>query len=146
MKARDAVFSYEPGAADRAVAELHETLASTGDNGALLGWLAMLYVHRVNLGTAPRETALRTAEQIARRAIGLAPDLAIPYHAMLYVEFIRVGNFGASPWARLALERDRSADSLHLLGYGLGETGAGPVVGIDVADDFAGGEFEGDVA
>ena len=135
VKARDAVFSYEPAAADRAVAELHETLASTGDNGALLGWLAMLYVHRVNLGTAPREAALRTAEQIARRAIRLAPDLAVPYHAMDYVEFIRVGNFGAIPWARLALERERSADSLHLLAYGLGETGADPARAVELMEE-----------
>jgi len=135
VKARDALWSYDPAAADRAVVELHETLASMGDNGALLGWLSMLYVHRVNLDTAPRESSLRTAEQIARRAIRLAPDLAVPYQAMDYVEFIRVGNFGAIPWARRALERERSADSLHLLGYGLGETGADPDRAVELMEE-----------
>ncbi|MFN0178582.1 MAG: protein kinase domain-containing protein [Gemmatimonadales bacterium] len=135
VKARDAVFSYDPAAADRAVVELHETLASTGDNGALLGWLAMLYVHRVNIGTAPRESSIRKAEQIAGRAMRLAPDLAVPYQAMDYVEFIRVGNLGALPWARRALERERSADSLHMVAYGLAETGADPVRAVELVEE-----------
>ena len=135
VRVRDAMYSYDPGAANLAALELHELIAATGETGNLLAWLALLYAHRVNIGAVTRDPALEVGRKLALRAIDLAPDLAIPYYGLGYLEFAARGSLAALPPARLAVEREHSADALMNLGCQLAMTGIDLDAAVALLDD-----------
>lgn len=121
VAAREAFYSYDPIALERAKVVAFETLADVGDNPRLLAWLAMMYVHTTNVGRWDA-AVLAAADRMALKAIALAPEMSEGYCAKAYAESWIHGARAAVPWYRRSVERERSAESL-TLAYWAAEAG-----------------------
>jgi len=118
-RARELVYSYEPEALRTAKALLHEALAQAGDNATVFGWLAVVNAWSLLLGASSGSAAMAIADAYAQNAIALGGDSAHPYWAKGIVEFMQRGPHISTPIIREAVARERSADNLIHLAYGL---------------------------
>jgi len=124
LVARPLVFSGDPTGLERARALIREALVHTGDNGLLLGLLALSYLIESDVG-APDRGKMAVADELATKALALAPHLPGPYDVKGWAKARLVGNSRASiPWHRKAVEQGRGTESLGYLAYHLATAGA----------------------
>jgi len=90
LRARREIFRFTEPALDRAMEYLVEGLRALPDNPLLLAGVSYVHRERVELGVA-QEDSLEKAEEFAKRAVALAPDLPQGHLMLGLIAFWRGG-------------------------------------------------------
>lgn len=98
--------SYTEEGLDRAVRQVNNGLALVGENALLLATKAYAYLHYVELGIRPEPRYLDQAEEYARQALRINPDLSLGHTALGMVKYKRGDIERAVVDLKTALETD----------------------------------------